>query len=415
MESLYSIFCNHPRITTDTRKVTPDSIFFALRGASFDGNEYATKALELGAAWAVVDRADIVEQNPDKASKMLLVDDSLKALQSLARQHRRALGIKILAITGSNGKTTTKELLARVLSKKYRTYATEGNLNNHIGVPLTLLSIPAQTQFAIVEMGASSCKEIELLCSIAEPNFGILTNVGRAHLDGFGGEEGVKRGKGELLDFLDENGGEAYIATENETIRSMAASRIGLHTIEYSYTLSEGVKHNLEGEYNRYNIAAAVAVGLHEGISQEDINSAIESYKPTNNRSQRSQSANNIIIWDCYNANPSSMQVAIENFAAEQFPSMAGKVAILGDMFELGEWAPQEHLRTAQQALNSDIERIILVGKNFSKIDLRDPRIEFYESREDLEKELAQRGITARALLIKGSRGVGLEALSALL
>ena len=261
MSELYDIFREHPHISTDTRNIGADSIFFALRGATFDGNHFAAEALDKGAAYAVVDDPAAVTDE-----RMVLVGDTLGALQELAREHRRRLAIPILAISGSNGKTTTKELVSRILASRFEVYATRGNLNNHIGVPLTLLAMDARTQFGIVEMGASACGEIALLASVAEPDYGLLTNVGRAHLEGFGGPEGVRRGKGELFDYLAAHGGTAFVPEEDATLSAMAAERPAMAVERYSRSLADGLENRLEGSYNRYNIAAAVAVGHRFGI-----------------------------------------------------------------------------------------------------------------------------------------------------
>ncbi len=273
----------------------------------------------------------------------LLVPDTLAALQQLAREHRRALGIPILALTGSNGKTTTKELVHRVLSERFRTSATQGNLNNHIGVPLTLLAMTRDTEFGVVEMGASACGEIALLCSIAEPNYGLITNIGRAHLDGFGGPEGVRRGKGELYDFLAANGGRAFVCRDDDVLTPMAAERDPLAAEYYPATLAEGMRHRLEGEYNRFNIAAAVAVGRYFDIDEERIRHAVAGYVPDNHRSQRIETPHNTVLADCYNANPSSMRAAIGHFRTESAGTHTQKALILGDMLELGDWAQAEH------------------------------------------------------------------------
>ncbi len=409
IEHLYNIYISHRQISTDTRHITPGSLFFALHGRSFDGNDYATRALECGAAHCVVDRKDVIANSPEWSEHMTLVDDTLTTLQQLATYHRNKLGIKVLAISGSNGKTTTKELLSAVLSTKYKLCATRGNLNNHIGVPLTLLAIEDDRELAVVEMGASSCNEIALLCSIARPNFGILTNVGRAHLEGFGGEEGVIRGKGELFDYLAANDGVAFVASDNATILAMSQQRKGVRRVLYSYSLADGVEHNLEGEYNRFNVAAAIAVGEEFLISRDDIISAIKRYSPNNNRSQRVVTERNTLIVDCYNANPSSMEASIKNFSSTSFADTRGKIMILGDMFELGEWSESEHRRVVELATQSDAQRVYLVGENFSKIASTESRILHFESREMLERELREREISECAVLIKGSRGVGLE------
>ncbi len=415
---LYRIYSNHPHISTDTRHIAPGSLFFALHGATFDGNDYAAQALASGAAHAVVDSVEIyetIEADRELRGRATLVSDTLGALQQLAAHHRTALGVKVLAISGSNGKTTTKELLSSVLAKKYRLFATRGNLNNHIGVPLTLLSVDATCEIAVVEMGASSCGEIALLCSIASPDYGILTNIGRAHLEGFGGEEGVRRGKGELFDYLEASGGVAFVGADNETISSMAAERCGLRTVTYGDSLADGVDHKLEGDYNRFNVAAAVAVGREFAVDECDIVAAIEGYEPDNNRSQRVVTERNTLIVDCYNANPSSMEASIGNFACERFCGDLDKVLILGDMFELGEWSESEHRRIVELATLSDAQRIYLVGRNFASIESSDRRVSHFEGRNVLDRELRDHPLTGCAILIKGSRGVGLENIISLL
>ena len=332
---LYERFCRHPRVSTDTRRIEPGSIFFALRGASFDGNRFAAEALSKGAVCAVVD-------DPETAAgdeRMYLVDDVLQALQELAREHRRALGIPIIGLSGSNGKTTTKELISRVLAEQYRVYATRGNLNNHIGVPLTLLAMTPDVQIGVVEMGASACGEIGLLASIAEPDYGLLTNIGRCHLEGFGGPDGVRRGKGELFDFLQETGGWAFVRAEDDTLNEMAGERPRMHTERYPTTLADGIESRLEGDYNRFNIAAAVAVGRRFGVPEEAIRRAIAGYVPDNNRSQRVETARNTLIVDCYNANPSSMRASVEHFLRMPPAPHSQRVLLLGDMLELGAWS----------------------------------------------------------------------------
>ncbi len=314
INKLYEIFLSQRTISTDTRSLPQGAIFFALKGDNFDGNKYAIQALEAGASYAVVDDNSLLESESQYTNRLFLVDDVLSALQDLARCHRQHLSIPIVAITGSNGKTTTKELTTRVLAHKYNVYATKGNLNNHIGVPLTLLAMDDTTQIGIVEMGASSCGEIELLCSIAQPNFGLINNIGRAHLEGFGGADGVQRGKGELYDFLAENGGRAVVASQDATLANMAVQRANMNSTYYSFDLADGIQHNLEGDYNLKNIAAAVAIGQLFDVEMDLILKAIEEYRPQNNRSQRTDTVSNSIIVDCYNANPSSMELSIANF-----------------------------------------------------------------------------------------------------
>ena len=408
ISDLYELFRAHPRISTDTRHIEPGSLFFALRGATFDGNRFAAEALARGAAAAVAD-------DPSAAAadgRIHLVGDTLRTLQELARLHRRTLGIPILAISGSNGKTTTKELVSRVLACRFRVYATRGNLNNHIGVPLTLLAMDGTTQFGVVEMGASACGEIARLCAIAEPDYGILTNIGRAHLEGFGGPEGVRRGKGELFDYLAAHGGEAFIPEEDPTLTAMASERPALQVTSYSRRGAEAFENHLEGEYNRFNIAAAVAVGRRFGIADEAIRAAIASYIPDNNRSQRTETARNTLIVDCYNANPSSMRASITHFLAERLGNRTRRVLILGDMLELGAWSGAEHREILQLAAADPAAQLLVVGKEFSQAAAgipADGRLECFPSREELIERLRREPVNNALVLLKGSRGIGLE------
>ena len=409
MSELYELFSQHPRISTDTRRIEPDSIFFALRGDTFDGNRFVAEALEKGAAYAVSDDPQVAAS--DERQRIVLVDDTLKALQDLARCHRRALGIPILAISGSNGKTTTKELVSRVLAERFEVYATRGNLNNHIGVPLTLLAMTRDTEFGVVEMGASACGEIALLASIAEPNYGILTNIGRAHLEGFGGPEGIRRGKGELLDYLAAN--RAFVPREDQTLTNMAAERDGLAAEYYSVTLADGIAHHLEGDYNRFNIAAAVAVGRYFDIDGERIRHAVGSYMPDNNRSQRTETGRNTLIVDCYNANPSSMRASVLNFLAEPAGGRSRRVLILGDMLELGAWSEQEHRDIVALASRNPDTELMLVGGEFARacagMEPQPANTALFPSREELIAELRRRPVENAFVLVKGSRGIGLE------
>lgn len=286
MSSLYELYLRHPRISTDSRRIEPDSVFFALRGRRSTATA-SQPTPSKGGGIRRRGRSSLPNTRPDKADRLIVVDDALQTLQALAREHRRELGLPILAITGSNGKTTTKELVSRVLAEKYEVYATRGNLNNHIGVPLTLLAMTRDVEFGIVEMGASACGEIALLCSIAEPNYGIVTNIGRAHLEGFGGPEGVRRGKGELYDWLARTGGRVFVPANDPVLMSMAAERETLAAECYPTTLADGVEHHLEGDYNRFNVAAAVAVGRYFGVDDERIRYAVGSYRPDNHRSQK--------------------------------------------------------------------------------------------------------------------------------
>ena len=404
---LYDIFEQCSGVTTDSRKISDGVLFVALRGANFDGNNFAIGALEQGALYAVVDNSEIIAANPDYAERLYYVDNTLAALQALAAEHRERLAIPIIAIAGSNGKTTTKELVSRVLAERFEVYATKGNLNNHIGVPLTLLAMNRDTEFGVVEMGASAQKEIELLCNIAKPNYGILTNIGNAHLEGFGGKEGIRKGKGELFDHLEEYGGVAFVPMEDVTLCDMAVCHQNMATEYYTRSIADGYKSHLSGDYNYYNIAAAVAVGSYFDIDAERIAAAIESYIPDNNRSQESitQRGNTLII-DCYNANPSSMEVAIANIASKA----GSKLLILGDMLELGEWSHNEHCRILELATEVRQSELVLVGPHFHKAAhaLGIGATCCNDSTEAAEW-IAQSHISNTTILLKGSRGIALE------
>lgn len=412
LEKLYTAFTNSTGVTTDSRKIEEGAMFFALHGASFDGNDYAVQSLEKGASVAVIDRADILEANPDYAEDLILVEDTLEALQALAREHRRELAMPIIAIAGSNGKTTTKELTSRVLAERFEVTTTKGNLNNHIGVPLTILSMTNETEFGVVEMGASAQHEIELLCSIAEPNYGILTNIGLSHLEGFGGVEGIRKGKGELFDYLNENGGRAFVPQEDATLCDMVAEREDLATEYYTRTIADGFKSNLTGDYNSYNIAAAVAVGRYFDIADERIAEAILSFTPDNNRSQAVKTEHNSLIVDCYNANPSSMEVALDNVSTIEAES---KVLILGDMLELGEWSAEAHQNILRKA-DKVAEKIILVGKEFAAAhavveEELESNYALYPTTAEALEVLSNKPIRNALILLKGSRGIALEKL----
>lgn len=425
---LYEVYLRHPHISTDSRQATQGTLFFALRGDSFDGNRYAASALEAGAAAAVLDNSEVYETlTEEQRSRCYLVPDTLEALQQLAAYHRRQLGIPIFAITGSNGKTTTKELTYRVLSCRFHTYATHGNLNNHIGVPLTLLSMDRSTEFGLVEMGASHCGEIALLSSIAQPDFGLITNIGKAHLEGFGGEEGVMRGKGELLDYLLRHKGTAFYLQQSEALCRMVAERNGLETIPYSTTdlklvgndrqfltvswHGHKIRTHLVGEYNLFNLAAAIAVGSYFDIPEPEIVAAIESYQPENNRSQRQVTQHNTLILDAYNANPSSMEAALRHFISE--PSMQPKAVILGDMLELGSYSAQEHRKIVKLLQEARIEEVFLVGRHFTEAGA--DCYPTFPDTDALRTYLTEHPIANRLILIKGSRGIHLERLTELL
>ncbi|GAC1305819.1 MAG: UDP-N-acetylmuramoyl-tripeptide--D-alanyl-D-alanine ligase [Mucilaginibacter sp.] len=436
---IYKLFLQHPIISTDTRKIAAGSLFFALKGDKFDANTFAKQALEAGAAYAVID-------NPAHRlnEKYILVDDVLTALQNLARHHRRQLGIPVIGLTGTNGKTTTKELINSVLSQHFKTQATQGNLNNHIGVPLTLLTIDSSHEIAVIEMGANHQKEIEQLCSIAQPTHGLITNVGKAHLEGFGGVEGVKKGKGELYDYLKESesqeAGVAFVNNDNKTLLEMEQAR-GLKNVVFYGTGDEQnlvtgkivensplltlewtnnksgknstVKTNLTGAYNLDNILAAICIGVYFGLTDDEINRGVEGYQPKNNRSQVVHTQTNTLICDYYNANPSSMFVAIENIGKLDAKR---KVLILGDMFEMGDESAAEHTSVIKKAMETPVDERIFIGKDFSEaataMDYRLSTIDsFYPTAEDAINALKANPIKNSTILIKGSRGMALERL----
>lgn len=417
MSALYDIFRASTGVTTDSRAISEGALFFALRGASFDGNRFAIDALRKGASVAVIDDATVRENAPEELiERLFVVEDTLRALQDLAREHREALGIPILSVAGSNGKTTTKELVSRVLAEKYEVYATRGNLNNHIGVPLTLLAMDHTTEFGVVEMGASACGEIALLASIAQPNYGILTNIGRSHLEGFGGVEGIRRGKGELFDFLNATGGRAFVPADDNVLSEMAAERKNMAVEYFAFATSNGVEHQLEGDYNLKNIAAAMSIGRYFDVDENRIRHAIATYTPTNNRSQRTVTDRNTLIVDCYNANPSSMRASLESFLSER--SELPRVCILGDMLELGEWSAEEHRSIVELIAAADFERIWLVGKHFTEAAAtiaNNPRVSCFASREQVAERLETDPIEGALVLVKGSHSIGLEKLIPLL
>ena len=426
IKELYSLYKQYPSVQTDTRKLKQDDIFFALKGDNFNGNAFAKQAIEAGAAYAVIDEA--VFEIPGKT---ILVDDVLAALQQLAKYHREQFknlsgrkGIPFIAITGSNGKTTTKELIHTVLSSSFITYATEGNLNNHIGIPLTILKIKEDAQIAIIEMGANHQKEIEGYCEYAQPTHGLITNCGKAHLEGFGGIEGVRKGKGELFDYLRSNKGTAFVMWDYDYLQEMSkgiASAIKYGTInadiegqvvksepflEVAFTKGLNVslvKTQLVGEYNLSNVLAATTLGKFFNISDDKIKSAIENYIPSNSRSQLVEKGTNKIILDAYNANPSSMKLAIENFAKLH---TADKVMLLGGMAELGSASLHEHKAIVDFIKQGQWKAVALVGGDFLKID--HPYISFTNAMEAKEW-LQQQHFENTHLLIKGSRSMKME------
>ena len=419
ISQLYDCFLACKGVSTDTRQITEDCLFVALRGDKFDGNQYAKDALEKGAKYAIVDNSDFAVDN-----RYLLVDNSLESLQHLAHYHRKQLTIPIVGLTGSNGKTTTKELIAVVLSKKYKTYATKGNLNNHIGVPLTLLAIDSSYEMAVVEMGANHQKEIELLCNIAEPTHGLITNIGKAHLEGFGGIEGVRKGKGELYDWLVSSGGTVFVNGANPTLLEMAQERHFKESVTYlsnsdapqmlesspfvSYQDTEGntIQTHLTGRYNFENIVAALSIGSYFGVSDRDAHQAVANYNPTNNRSQVIQKGTNTLIMDAYNANPSSMAAAIENFGKLEAER---KMVILGDMLELGAESPEEHLALGKLVAQQKFGIVILAGKLMKDALPALPKAYYFPDKFSLHNWIVDHPQHNTHVLIKGSRGMGLE------
>jgi len=417
IEELYQRFLNFPRVVKDTRENVKDSIYFSLKGGNFNGNAYAKDALEKGAAYAVID-----EPKYKVDDRMLLVDDVLLCLQDLARHHRVQLGLPIIALTGSNGKTTTKELIHSVLSKKYKCKSTGGNFNNHIGVPLTLLSMDKTTEIGVVEMGANNPGEIDELCQIALPDYGYITNFGRVHLEGFGDLNGVIQAKTEMYRHLEKKSKMVFInksdSVQLDRSRSLERILIGdqdsgcgtqmLGAEPYVRMKFKGmeIQSQLIGAYNYPNMAAAACIGSFFEVPIEQIKAAIESYVPENNRSQIIIKGSNTIIMDAYNANPNSMEAALSNLNGL---SASKKVAILGDMFEIGKESFNEHQHIADLASSSPFERIYLIGENFSEVKLNEKRTQSFSSFEDFAKHFAKQEFSQTTFLIKGSRGMALE------
>jgi UDP-N-acetylmuramoyl-tripeptide--D-alanyl-D-alanine ligase len=416
---IHSLFLKCKSVSIDTRKIESDSLFVAIKGDRFDANTFAKEAIEKGASYVIIDNAAYYIDH-----RTILVEDSLVALQELAQFHRDYLKVPIIALTGSNGKTTTKELINVVLSKKYNTKATVGNLNNHIGVPLTLLSFNSDTEIGIVEMGANHKKEIKFLCELAKPDYGYITNFGKAHLEGFGGVAGVIEGKSEMYDYLFKNDNLVFINLEDpiqvEKAKSLKTYSFGLNkedadvvikavkadpfvVINYSnLTISS----HLIGLYNANNINAALTIGKYFGVSDNDIKEALESYIPENNRSQLLSKGTNEIILDAYNANPSSMEVAIENFIQLD---KADKIAILGDMFELGTESTVEHKNIVNLLLKEDATQCYFIGKDFYYNKIEKENFHFFETFETFSDALKELKFENKMILIKGSRGMALE------
>ncbi|HMN90358.1 MAG TPA: UDP-N-acetylmuramoyl-tripeptide--D-alanyl-D-alanine ligase [Saprospiraceae bacterium] len=429
MEQLYQIFRQHPRITTDSRQVQPGDLFFALRGDTFDGNQFAAQALEKGAAFAVVDRPEVAT-----TPQYLLVQDTLTALQQLALHHRRRFHIPVIAVCGSNGKTTTKDLLSSILEGHYPTHYTRGNFNNHIGVPLTILAMPERTEVAVLEIGANRQGEIDFLCHIAEPTHGLITNIGKEHLEGFGGLEGVKQGESELYRFLAAHHGMAFINRDEPFLKELAEPLNKKLFYGLSDNLSDNgswygvqllatqpfvkvafrserdaiveVQSNLVGKYNFANIMTAIVLGLYFKVPAHKIKSAIETWQPQHNRSQLLHRGSNTFLMDAYNANPSSMEQAIISFA--DMDTNGQKIAILGDMLELGDATPTEHDYIAQLAVQQHFTQTVLVGKAFALSAQRYGLLHF-QNVDTLRAWFEEQDFTDTAFLLKGSRGIGLE------
>lgn len=427
IEEIYQIYLNHPVISTDSRTIAQDGLFFALKGDNFNGNLFAESALQKGGAFAIIDDANL-KINPH----YILVDDVLKTLQNLASFHRDHLFIPVIAVTGSNGKTTTKELISAILSKKYKTIATRSNLNNHIGVPLTLLSITPDTEIAIIEMGANHPGEIRFLCDLANPHYGIITNIGKAHLEGFGSFEGVVKAKTELFQYLKENQGMAFINADNSLLANHST---GLQKFSYGehspadypvrltnirsmveFEIDPGGKRipvhsHLYGAYNFENLMAAASIGHYFKISPEEIKSAIENYIPSNNRSQILETSHNLLILDAYNANPTSMEIAIENFSKTEYQN---KTVILGDMLELGADSENEHLNILKLLEEKEFNGIYLVGPIFTKLCKKNEWICFQDS-ELARLWFEHHKMKDATILIKGSRGIHMEQIAGVL
>lgn len=431
IRQLYKLFTQHPSVQTDTRKLKKGDIFFALKGPNFNGNKFAKQALDSGAAYAVVDEKEFATDD-----RIILVEDALKTLQELALHHRKEFNIPFIAITGSNGKTTTKEMVSTVLSSTFRTYTTEGNLNNHIGVPLTILSIKKDAEMAVIEMGANHQKEIESYCTYTLPEYGIITNCGKAHLEGFGGEEGVRKGKGELYIHLLRNNGTAFVMWDYDYLREMSKGISTIITYGTSYAdkpdnssgsvkldvvgkviksepflsvsiegdkVLQRIDTQLVGAYNLPNILVAVTVGKHFNIPSEKIREAIENYAPSNSRSQLLEKDGNKIILDAYNANPTSMRAAIDNLASIDADK---KVLMLGAMAELGEESVEEHRQIIDLIKKYNWLEVALVGGDFLKID---HEFHSFTNAGEAATWFKDQHFSGAYILVKGSRSSAME------
>ena len=425
VEQIYSRFKECTGVTTDSRKCGPGLMFFALKGERFDGNEFVRGALEQGCPYAVMDNAALYDAADDR---MILVDNVLDTMQRVAAYHRRELGTSVIGITGTNGKTTTKELTNAVMSSTYNVLCTQGNLNNSIGVPLTVFGLKPEHEYAIVEMGASHPSDIKELVEVSQPDYGLITNVGKAHLLGFGSFEGVKRTKGELYDWLREHGGTAFVNRDNEHLQQMC---VGLPLIEYGKPGQEGlivegevlecnpfvkfrwrsgkgdwhtVQTNLIGAYNVDNALAAITVGLHFGVTQDKASAAVAGYVPQNNRSQLTETGRNHLVVDAYNANPTSMAAAIENFSMIK---AGDKMLILGDMRELGEVSEAEHRSIVEMLKNKGFSQVWLVGSEFAQA-AQGSGFRLFPDVEAVNKALQSEPVNGKTILIKGSNSIGL-------
>lgn len=419
--ALYKIYLQHPEICTDTRKLSKDCLFFALKGDNFNGNKFSEQALKEGAAYVIVD-----EKESALNDQCILMDDVLTALQQLASYHRKQLNIPVIALTGSNGKTTSKELIAAVLKQKFNILYTSGNLNNHIGVPLTLLLLKKEHEMAVIEMGANHQKEIELLCNIADPDYGLITNVGKAHLEGFGGFEGVKKGKGEMYQYIKQKKAHLFVNVDNGHLVSMldaydnvtwygtisgdvqgvTKGETEFLQVEVTQPFDLYIKTNLTGSYNLENALAAVAIGNYFKINKEEIKKGIESYFPSNQRSQVIKKENGItLVLDAYNANPSSMNAALDNFDK----SFSGdKIIALGDMLELGEESEKEHLAIGEKLSHIKAKTILLVGPKFESA-AKKYSFHHFKSSTEAAAFVKERRYSNSTILIKGSRGIKME------
>ena len=426
IEELYSIYSRYPSVVTDTRKLNQGDLYFALKGPNFNGNLFAIAALEAGASYAIVD--ELIANSDSYQDRIILVQDVLTTLQQLAKYHRQQFNIPFIAITGSNGKTTTKELVYAVLASHFKTYTTQGNLNNHIGVPLTLLSIHKDAEMAVIEMGANHQKEIASYCTYTLPTHGMITNCGKAHLEGFGSEEGVKKGKGELLDYLRDHNGAVFLMADYDYLQTMSQ---GInHTIGYgqlsgqiqgeaidangmlTVKINKGIDINsvqthLVGNYNLPNVLAAITIGQYFKVPNEKIKAAIENYIPTNSRSQLVKWQNNEVILDAYNANPSSMKLAVENFAKL---NKANKVVCIGGMRELGVDTLMEHQMLIDQLKQNNWSEVVLVGAEFKNCN---HSYHYFDTVQEAKAWFDSKQFSGYSILIKGSRGIQMEKLIA--